>query len=468
MGVGVKFLLTPHSVSGERDLKTMSSSDDDLFGSDKEEEEVVEVEAQTSSGALSSTGGELPHELTGASGVSAAAGARSDVNVDVDVNINAPADAPGRLLLQVTVPELTTGATATKLRIIKPGKLISLNPHRFDPAQYNDADEVDYFTNTDASEDGTTAPLPTKIVRWRAKRGSDGELLKNADGSFVAESNARIVRWSDGTISLAVGSTPMLHISNVPVPKDQSYVFVRQMQTHVGSASNESVKDDDTLPETSLECVGVVGEIMALRPAVVDADLEHTIVQKHAMSNAARSRKGLKTVRTSKDPEAEMLRRQQDRSEALRKERKTREGDQGVFMRRNQHDIARQKNAAYLEGDGSSESDEDEMYSDESDDDVSQSTRFTRASRKRDRDLSLGDDAEEGPEPAAKIAKVENEFSGSSEPSSVANPRAEELVAGVDDDDGGGGRGGVGDIVTKKSQRKVNVIAMMDDEEEED
>jgi RNA polymerase-associated protein LEO1 len=434
----------------------MSSSADDLFDSDNDDddEEEVVVEMQPSGGAVSPASGEQLEEPQAAS--------------DEDTDANVGADAPGRLVLQVTMPELTTGATASKLRVVKPGKLVSLNPHRFDPAQYDEADEVDYFTNAAASDDGTTAPMPTKIVRWRAKRGSDGELLKNADGSFVAESNARIVRWSDGTMSLAVGAAPMLHISNVPVPKDQSYVFVKQMQTQVGSASNETAPDDDALPETSLECVGVVGETMALRPAVMDADLEHTIVQKHAMSNATRSRKGLKTVRTSKDPEAEMLRRQQDRSEALRKERKTREGDQGAFMRRNQRDLAHQKNAAYLEGDGSSDSDENEYdESDESDDDVSQSTRFTRASRKRGRDEDAGSssgddegDAElEGP--AAKMAKVAS--SGAS--SSGVAPEADAPAAG---EDGGNEDEEDDDFVSKKSQRKGNVSAMMDDEEEED
>ena len=143
---------------------------------------------------------------------------------------------PGRLVLQVTMPNLNTGPNSSKLRVLKPGKLVSLNTHRFDPSIYNEAEEIDLFTKNATSDDGVRAPMPTKIVRWRAKRGSDGELLKNADGSLVAESNARIVRWSDGSLSLAVGSAPMLHVKNVPVPKDQSYVFVKQMQTQVGSA----------------------------------------------------------------------------------------------------------------------------------------------------------------------------------------------------------------------------------------
>ena len=231
----------------------------------------------------------------------------------------------------------------------------------------------------------------------------------------------------------------------------------------MGSASSEVVPDSDDLPETSLECVGVVEETMALRPAVMDAELEHTIVQKHSLSNASRSKKGLMTVRTNKNPEAEMLRRQQDRSEALRRERKNREGDEGAFMRRNQRDLAYQKNAAYLEGDGSSESDEDEMFSDESDVEVSQQNRFTRSSRKRGRqDDEEGDgdelqqDADSGNlELSAKVAKITKEASSSG---ALAATNEE---SDSDDDDGGV-------LVGNKGQRQADVSAMLDDDEEED
>ena len=73
----------------------MSSSADDLFDSDndEEEEEVVVAEMQPSGGAVSPASGEQPEEPQVAS--------------DEGADANVGADAPGRLVLQVTMPELT-------------------------------------------------------------------------------------------------------------------------------------------------------------------------------------------------------------------------------------------------------------------------------------------------------------------------------------------------------------------------
>jgi hypothetical protein len=48
--------------------------------------------------------------------------------------------------------------------------------------------------------DGSTA-----VVRWRLKRDERGEVVADADGKPVKESNARVLRWADGSVQLVVG-----------------------------------------------------------------------------------------------------------------------------------------------------------------------------------------------------------------------------------------------------------------------
>lgn len=50
------------------------------------------------------------------------------------------------------------------------------------------------------SMDGCTA-----VVRWRYKRNEMGEIMTDAHGKPVTESNARMLQWADGTVQLIVG-----------------------------------------------------------------------------------------------------------------------------------------------------------------------------------------------------------------------------------------------------------------------
>jgi RNA polymerase-associated protein LEO1 len=43
-------------------------------------------------------------------------------------------------------------------------------------------------------------------IRWRNKLDADGNIMKNEDGKEIRESNAKIVRWSDGTMTLNLGA----------------------------------------------------------------------------------------------------------------------------------------------------------------------------------------------------------------------------------------------------------------------
>ncbi len=64
--------------------------------------------------------------------------------------------------------------------------------------------------------------FPTKVentIRWRYSQ--------DEDGNGVRESNARVVRWTDGSMSLYLGGE-IFDITRQPLQGEFSHLFVRQ------------------------------------------------------------------------------------------------------------------------------------------------------------------------------------------------------------------------------------------------
>ena len=87
--------------------------------------------------------------------------------------------------------------------MIQPGQLY-VNPHCFERSKYDEREEEKAFE--DGS--GNAAPRRAETVRWReASGGGVGDM----------ESNARVVKWSDGTMSFVVGDS-FSEVTQVPTP----------------------------------------------------------------------------------------------------------------------------------------------------------------------------------------------------------------------------------------------------------
>jgi RNA polymerase-associated protein LEO1 len=76
---------------------------------------------------------------------------------------------------------------------VRTPNFIKIQPTEYDEPLYEADSERQLF-------DGSTA-----VVRWRTKRDSNGGIMLDADGKPIRESNARMLRWSDGTMQLVVG-----------------------------------------------------------------------------------------------------------------------------------------------------------------------------------------------------------------------------------------------------------------------
>ncbi|KAL0269741.1 UNVERIFIED_CONTAM: hypothetical protein PYX00_007376 [Menopon gallinae] len=149
--------------------------------------------------------------------------------------------------IDVEVPKITMNL-GKELHFIKLPNFLSVETRPFDQANYED--EIDEEETLD--EEGR-ARLKLKVentIRWREVTGKNGELEK--------QSNARFVRWSDGSMSLHLGSEIFDVYKKVTTWRSQSPVHPTgnrssrsggvQDETNVQAALNRVVhaqKNDD-------------------------------------------------------------------------------------------------------------------------------------------------------------------------------------------------------------------------------
>ncbi|XP_058788426.1 protein LEO1 homolog isoform X2 [Vicia villosa] len=116
--------------------------------------------------------------------------------------------------LELEIPLREPPALPNKMNLIKVSNIMGIEPKPFDPKTY---EEEDTFV-TDELGNKKRIRLENNIVRWRE--------VKNRDGTTSVESNARFVRWSDGSLQLLIGNE-VLDISEQDAQHDQSHLFLR-------------------------------------------------------------------------------------------------------------------------------------------------------------------------------------------------------------------------------------------------
>ncbi|VDP86207.1 unnamed protein product [Echinostoma caproni] len=125
-----------------------------------------------------------------------------------------------------------------EMYLVKMPNFLSVETRPFDPNFYEDELDEDEVLD----EEGRTR-LKLKVentIRWRYGQTPEGEL--------VHESNARIVRWSDGSLSLHLGDE-IFDIHKVDIHSDYNYLFIREgsglqeVSTVYSESESESLSD---------------------------------------------------------------------------------------------------------------------------------------------------------------------------------------------------------------------------------
>ena len=115
------------------------------------------------------------------------------------------------------VPKINTDL-GKEIHFVKLPNFLSMESRPFDPDTYED--ELDEDQNQQDEEGKTRLKLRVEnTIRWR--QGYD------KDGNPVKESNARVVKWSDGSYSLHLGNE-IFDVYKQPLQSDFNHLFIRQ------------------------------------------------------------------------------------------------------------------------------------------------------------------------------------------------------------------------------------------------
>ncbi|KAJ6664066.1 hypothetical protein lerEdw1_008281 [Lerista edwardsae] len=225
--------------------------------------------------------------------------------------------------IEVEIPKVNTDL-GNDLYFVKLPNFLSVEPRPFDPQYYEDEFEDEEMLD----EEGRTR-LKLKVentIRWRTRRDDEG--------TEIRESNARIVKWSDGSMSLHLGNE-VFDVYKAPLQGDHNHLFIRQ--------------------GTGLQGQAVFKTKLTFRPHSTDSATH----RKMTLSLADRCSKTQKIrilPMAGRDPESqrtEMIKKEEERLRAsIRRESQQRR------MREKQHQ--RGLSASYLEPDRYDEEDEGE------------------------------------------------------------------------------------------------------------
>lgn len=103
------------------------------------------------------------------------------------------------------------------MHFVKLPNFLSVDCRPFDPEHYEDEIE-----DEDSLDEEGRARLKLKVentMRWRIGFDEEGKTLR--------ESNARMVKWSDGSMSLHLGSE-IFDVYKQPLQGDFNHLFIRQ------------------------------------------------------------------------------------------------------------------------------------------------------------------------------------------------------------------------------------------------
>jgi len=187
--------------------------------------------------------------------------------------------------IDVEVPKITTDL-GKEIHFVKLPNFLSVESRPYDPETYEDEIE-----DEDSLDEEGRARLKLKVentIRWKQDFDEDGKSKK--------VSNARFVKWSDGSLSLHLGSE-IFDVYKQPLQGDFNHLFIRQ--------------------GTGLQGQAVFRTKLSFRPHSTES-FTH---QKMTRSMADRSNKatGIKVIsQVGLDPEAGRFQRVKEEEERLR------------------------------------------------------------------------------------------------------------------------------------------------------
>lgn len=120
-------------------------------------------------------------------------------------------------IINIEMPKVNTDL-GKELHFVKLPNFLSVEPRPFDPDTYED----DLLEKSETLDEEGQARVRLKVentIRWRYEKDSEGNMVK--------QSNAKIVKWSDGSLSLYLGNE-IFDVYKTLMQGDHNHLFVRQ------------------------------------------------------------------------------------------------------------------------------------------------------------------------------------------------------------------------------------------------
>ena len=330
-----------------KDVFGGSDSDSDSEGGDAG----TKADAPERGAALEDSGDDAPADAKGEDGAPDArqpkfrssledpeqADGDTDDDEDEDERANVPAVAPPMTIEKALHDPLGSGVVP---KLVKLTNIAGVEARPFDAATFEPTEDHHAKNHN--------------VIRWR----------KNKDTGEV-ESNARFVKWSDGTTRLIIGDET-LAVSEATVEKDHAYVFAR----HAGA----------------MQARAHVHSKLVFRPATLDSEthrrLTRAVDKKHVKSAQTRMHIEVQDPEAAKEAaDREALRLEKD-AELLKKKRAAALRDGGYGAGRGASASARVE-AGYAEYfDRGAGLDGDFLEADDDDDDDARADEETREAEK--------------------------------------------------------------------------------------
>lgn len=222
--------------------------------------------------------------------------------------------------IDVEVPKISTNL-GNEVHFVKLPNFLSVECRPFDAETYEDEIE-----DEDSLDEEGRARLKLKVentIRWRI--GFDDE------GKAIRESNARMVKWSDGSMSLYLGNE-IFDVSKQPLQGDFNHLFIRQ--------------------GTGLQGQAVFRTKLSFRPHSTDSFTHQKMTR--SMADRVNKGTGIKVIsQVGRDPEANRYKRVKEEEERLRADMRR----DSKIKRVKERALHNRLSSGYLEG-GDSDNDE--------------------------------------------------------------------------------------------------------------
>ncbi|KAI2492692.1 RNA polymerase II C-terminal domain phosphoserine binding [Fragilaria crotonensis] len=239
-------------------------------------------------------------------------------------------DSPPKLRRpkKMTVLNSKRPSADTTLHITKLPNVVGIQPEPFD---------VDTFKPED--EEAEYNGYVHNMIRWRYQKDKDGNFVRSRDGKLMRESNARLVKWDDGSMTLHVGSEVFLcdqrESGQSGYPGLNGYLYLSQKATFPTEKDDDN--DDDNEDEqpggTVLECMGPISKLSA-RPSSLQSAAHKALTV--AVRQKTTKRATIAAYVTNEDPEKlkeERIRQKTDLDKAQARKNTTRHYTSGSTRR---------------------------------------------------------------------------------------------------------------------------------------